>query len=115
MTGEDFREIALNLEGAVEQSHMRHPDFRVNGRIFATLTADEREGVVMLPPEEQQHLIAEHPKIFTPAAGAWGRQGCTVVHLAQANSRVARAALLLAWQHMMEKPARPRTRKRKNP
>ena len=99
MTGDAFREIALNLEGAVEQSHMRHPDFRVNGRIFATLTADEREGVVMLPPDEQQQLIQDHAAIFKPAAGAWGRQGCTVVHLAKADPREVRAALLLAWQY----------------
>jgi hypothetical protein len=113
VTGNDFRELALALDGAVEGSHMRHPDFRVNGRIFATLTADEREGVVMLQPAEQQHLIAEHPAIFTPAAGAWGRQGWTVVQLAKANSRVMKGALQLAWQHAMEKkPARARRRKR---
>jgi hypothetical protein len=108
MTGEDFRELALGLEGAVEQSHMRHPDFRVNGRIFATLTADEREGVVMLPPAEQQQLIGEHPAIFKPAAGAWGRQGYTVVHLAAANPQVVRGALQLAWQQISEKSTRPR-------
>lgn len=112
MTGDDFRELALSLEGAVEHSHMRHPDFRVNGRIFATLTADEREGVVMLTPEEQQQLIAGHPTVFKPAAGGWGRQGCTVIQLARANSRVARAALLLAWERIKEKAARSRTRKR---
>ena len=106
MTGEHFRDLALNLDGAVEQSHMRHPDFRVNGRIFATLTADEREGVVMLPPAEQQQLIDEHPATFRPAAGAWGRQGCTVVHLATANSRAVKGALLLAWQHILQMPAR---------
>ena len=113
MTGDDFRELTLSFEGAVEQSHMRHPDFRVNGRIFATLTADEREGVVMLLPQEQQHLIDEHPGIFRPAAGAWGRQGCTVVSLSKANRRVLKGALLLAWQHAIEKkPAKPRGPKR---
>ena len=113
MTGDDFRELALGLDGVVERAHMRHPDFRVNGRILATLTADEREGVVMLVPEEQQHLIDEHPTIFRPAAGAWGRQGCTVVRLAEANSRVVKGPLLLAWQHAMEKqPAKARNRKR---
>jgi hypothetical protein len=112
MTGDDFRELALSLDGTVEQSHMRHPDFRVNGRIFASLKADEREGVVMLPPAEQQHLIDNHPAIFSAAAGAWGRQGWTVIHLAKANSRVVRGALLLAWQHAMEKKS-PRSRKRR--
>lgn len=113
MTGDDFRELVLGLDGVVERAHMRHPDFRVNGRILATLTADEREGVVMLRPEEQQHLIDEHPTIFRPAAGAWGRQGCTVVRLAEASSHVVKGPLLLAWQHAMEKqPAKARKRKR---
>lgn len=113
MTGDDFRELALSLDGTVEQSHMRHPDFRVNGRIFATLKAGEREGAAMLPPEEQQHLIDEHPAIFSAAAGAWGRQGWTVIHLAEASSRVVKGALLLAWQHILEKkPARTRKRRR---
>ena len=113
MTGDDFREMALGLEGAVEQSHMGHPDFRVNGRIFATLTADERDGMAVLPAAEQKHLIDEDPTAFRPAAGAWGRQGCTMILLSKANKRDVRGALLLAWQYAMQKgPTRAKRRKR---
>ena len=113
MTGDDFRELALGLEGAVEQSHMGHPDFRVNGRIFATLTADEREGMTVLPAAEQKQLVGKYPAAFRPAAGAWGRQGCTMILLSKATKRDARGALLLAWQHAIRKgPVKARGRKR---
>ena len=71
MTAEDFRRITLALDGAVEKSHMGHPDFRVNGRIFATLDAQEEWGVVMLTPEEQREFIRDATKVFVPAAGAF--------------------------------------------
>lgn len=85
---------------------MGHPDFRANGRIFATLQADEQTGMVAVTPEEQAELMYEHPGVFTPAAGAWGRQGCTLVRLSEASARVVKPALLLAWQKVMAKPAR---------
>jgi hypothetical protein len=110
MTSEDFRELALAHQGAVEGAHMGHPDFRANGRIFATLQADERTGMVKVEPEEQAVLLREHPDVFTPAAGAWGRQGCTLVRLETATPRMLKPAMLLAWQEAMAKPA-PRPRK----
>jgi hypothetical protein len=111
MTADDFREIALALPGAEERAHMGHPDFRANGRIFATLQADEQTGMVKVTPGEQAVLIRDHPKVFTPAAGAWGRQGCTLVHLAAATPRVVRPPMQLAHQAVMERPpARPRRR-----
>ena len=109
MTSEAFRELALALQGAVEGAHMGHPDFRANGRIFATLQADERTGMVM-EPEEQAVLLREHPDVFTPAAGAWGRQGCTLVRLEAAAARVVKPAMLLAWHEAVSKPA-PRSKK----
>lgn len=93
---------------------MGHPDFRANGRIFATLQADEQTGMVSVAPEEQAELMYEHPGVFTPAAGAWGRQGCTMVHLSDASPKVVKPALLLAWQRVMAKPA-PRARKTARP
>ena len=105
MTGDDFREIALAQPGAEERSHMGHPDFRANGRIFATLQGDERIGMVKVSPEEQEVLLGEHPAIFTPAAGAWGRQGCTLVQLAKATPRVIRPAMQLAYDGVVSKPA----------
>ena len=110
MTADDFREMALAHQGAVESAHMGHPDFRANGRIFATLQADEQTGMVKLEPDEQAVLLSEHPDVFTPAAGAWGRQGCTLVRLAAATPRVLKPAMLLAWQEAVAKPA-PRPRK----
>jgi hypothetical protein len=113
MTGDDFRRIALALEGAIEKAHMGHPDFRVNGRIFATLDAKEEWGVVMLTPEEQREFMRSAKKVFVPAAGAWGRQGCTRIHLADADGPTVRSAVLNAWERIKEKPAaRPRRPKR---
>jgi len=110
MTGDDFRELALAHQGAVEGAHMGHPDFRANGRIFATLQADERTGMVKVEPDEQAVLLREQPGVFTPAAGAWGRQGCTLVRLTAATRRTLKPAMLLAWQGAMARPA-PRPRK----
>lgn len=110
MTADDFREAALALHGAVEGAHMGHPDFRANGRVFASLHADERTGMVKLAPDEQQQLIRDHPAVFEPASGAWGRQGYTNVLLARATVRAVRGALLLAWQAALAKPpAKKRT------
>ena len=74
MTADDFREIVLSLDGASEGAHMKHPDFRANGRIFASLKPGEREGVVKLSADEQAELVRTQPKTFAPAAGAWGRR-----------------------------------------
>lgn len=99
MTADDFRRIALSMHDAIESAHMGHPDFRANGRIFATLYASEESGTVRLPPDEQRELVRAHPEMFTPASGAWGRQGYTTVRLASAREAVVRGAMILAWQH----------------
>lgn len=104
MTADDFREIALSMDGAVEGAHMKHPDFRANGRVFASLTPGEETGVVKLLPEEQQEFIALQPKMFRPAAGAWGRQGWTMVALAVAKKPAVRGAVLLAYQGIIAQP-----------
>jgi len=98
MNGNDFRRIALGMDGAVEGSHMNHPDFRVNGRIFATLDHDETTGMVKLSSEEQAEFVHGDPAIFVPAAGAWGRQGCTLVTVAGVDENVLGEAVTLAWQ-----------------
>ena len=104
MTASDFRRIALSLEGAEEGSHMGAADFRIGGRIFATL-ASERHGYgnLMLNPERQAAFIAEQPDIFLPVAGTWGRNGATHVRLAVANEDVLRGALHSAWKLRIEK------------
>ena len=111
MTGDEFREIALAQPGAEERSHMGHPDFRANGRIFATLVADERTGMVKVTPEEQEVLLRDYPSTFTPAAGAWGRQGCTLVQLTKATPRVVRPAMQLAYEAVASKPAQAKKRR----
>lgn len=98
MTEKDFRRLALGLNGAVEAAHMGHPDFRVNGRIFATLKHDGRAGMVKLTPAAQQEFIDRDPAVFEPESGAWGRQGCTRVHLADADVEAVGEALTIAWR-----------------
>ena len=110
MTPDDFREIVLALDGAAEGAHMGHPDFRANGRIFATLHSQDRFGMVKLTPDEQAVFLREHPKTFEPSAGAWGRQGCTNVALATADKRAVRSAARLAWEAVMAAPT-PKARK----
>ena len=109
MTADTFRRLALALEGAVEGVHMGHPDFRVNGKVFATLHADDQRGAVKLTPEEQQEFIQQSPGAFAPASGAWGRQGYTNVQLDAAVESLVRGALLLAWQNTMGQPRRRRS------
>lgn len=108
MTADEFREIALAMQGAVEGAHMGHPDFRANGRIFATLHPGDRTGMVKLTPEEQRVFLEDQPSVFEPSSGAWGRQGCTNVTLARADRGTVRSAMLLAWQAAMTKPAAKR-------
>lgn len=104
MTANDFRRIALSLEGAEEGSHMGAVDFRVGGRIFATLAAVKQGyGNLMLTPEVQAEFVAESPQMFLPIAGGWGRMGATHVRLAEANEDLLRGALQTAWRIRVEK------------
>jgi hypothetical protein len=101
----EFRRLALAMDGAIEGSHMDHPDFRVNGRIFATIYPDNTRGMVQLTPEQQQLFMREHPAVFEPASGAWGRGGSTTVHFAKADSETVGEAMTLAWRHAVAKGA----------
>lgn len=104
MNAADFRRIALSLEGAEEGSHMGQADFRVGGRIFATLAAEKQGyGNLMLSPEQQAVFVAEEPEIFIPVAGGWGRSGATHVKLLAANEDLLFGALQTAWKLRMEK------------
>jgi hypothetical protein len=99
MKAGEFRRIALSMAEASESAHMGHPDFRVGGKIFATLGyPDERFGAVMLTPEEQEDLLLAHPNIFTPAKGAWGRSGSTQVRLDVVSAATLRRAITAAWR-----------------
>src|SRR5829696_9271736 len=101
MTPNDFRRIALGMAGASEGEHMAHPDFRGNGRIFATISPEATCGLVSLTPEQQAELMRAAPGTFVPAAGAWGRGGSTMVRLASADAETVGEAMTLAWQRVM--------------
>jgi hypothetical protein len=98
-SAEDFRRLALAFPGAEESAHMGHPDFRVNGKIFATLQgAGKGTGAVMLLPEQQELAMAAEPEAFSPAAGAWGRSGSTMVRLDAVSDEWLERTLEWAWQ-----------------
>ena len=115
MTPDAFRRLALSFEDAIESAHMRHPDFRVGGKIFATLGyPDEKWGALMLTPAQQKKCLALVPHVFRPAKGAWGRKGSTNVHLRSATKAVLLPALESAWWNAaLKRPhARPPRRVR---
>jgi len=104
MTPADFRRVALSLDGAEESSHMGAPDFRVGGRIFATLASQSQGyGNLMLTPEQQAAFVEDLPEVFLPIAGGWGRMGMTHIRLAAANQDVLLGALRTAWKLRIEK------------
>lgn len=102
MTVAQFRRIALSMPEAAEGAHMGHPDFRVKGKIFATLfRRDDNEwGMVKLKPEQQRHFVEAKPGVFAPVKGGWGRQGCTQVRLDAVSKAILpalRSAMFTAW------------------
>ena len=103
MTAADFRRIALSLEGAEEGSHMGAADFRVGGRIFATLAAvSQGYGNLMLTPEQQAAFILEQPDLFLPVPGGWGKNGATHIRLEAAHEDVLAGAMRTAWRLRIE-------------
>jgi len=106
MKASDFRRIALSFEGAEEGSHMGAADFRVGGRIFATLASeDQGYGNLMLTPELQADFVGELPDVFLPIHGGWGRMGMTHIRLAQASEDMLAGALRAAWKLRVAKNA----------
>src|SRR5436309_16071000 len=116
MTAKGFRRIALSFDGAEESSHMGVPDFRVGGRIFATLASqDDGFGNLKLTPELQQLLIAASPDVFLPIKGGWGRMGMTHIRLDEASERQMTDALHSAWSMRVEMNEKGSSRSRKKP
>ena len=100
MTPNKFRELALSFPEAIESAHMRHPDFRVGGKIFATLGyPDENSAMVKLSADDQKEFVRTNPGLFTSAKGAWGRQGATNIDLSAARIKIVREALTAAWRN----------------
>src|ERR671918_2925742 len=116
MNAEKFRRIALGMKDAAEGAHMGHPDFRVNGRIFATLHHDRKYGMVNLTPAQQAAFMRDNPAAFAPEPGAWGRQGCTAVRLDAVDEEMLGEAMTLARRNVSDTPAGARKgRKRPAP
>ena len=117
MTPDDFKRIALSLPGADEGSHFGNTDFRVGGKIFATLSlVKEGFGVLLLSPEEQAGMVQDEPEIFSPVPGGWGRNGSTRVSLANVSPEILEGALRSAWLKRAPKPkAKPRANRRAKP
>ncbi len=104
MTADDFRRLALSLPGAEEGSHMGATDFRVGGRIFATLASVKQGyGNLMLTPDVQEALVGEQPDVFLAIPGGWGRMGATHIKLAAASEDLLAGALRVAWRLRMDK------------
>ena len=115
MTPDGFRTLALALPGVEEKAHMGHPDFRVGGKIFATLGAPTAEwGMVSLTPEQQRAFCDSAPRVFVPVKGGWGLKGATNVHLKSATATALKPALLTAWRNRAEPEpaAKPKPKKR---
>jgi hypothetical protein len=118
ITPDEFRELALRLPETVEQQHQGHPDFRVAGKVFATLGwPDTAWGMVKLPIEEQKTRVGTQPEVFEPAPGAWGQRGSTKIRLAAAEIDLIEQVLRVAWGNVAPKPntekshAKPQRRK----
>ncbi len=104
MTAKDFRQLALSLPETEERQHMSHPDFRVAGKIFATLGyPDKTRGMVKLSPEDQHYFSEDYPGTFIPVKGAWGRRGATSVLLKTAKKDALRKAIEAAWRNTAPK------------
>jgi hypothetical protein len=103
VNADDFRTLALDLPEASESAHMGHPDFRVKGKIFATLWPDADWGMVKLTPEQQGLVVEAEPDVFQPVKGAWGQRGCTSVYLPDAKKKSVRQALETAWRNSAPK------------
>ncbi len=107
MTAEQFRKLVLSFPDTEERAHHGHPDFRVGGKIFATLGyPDQTRGMVQLTPEQQAELMHDHPLVFSPAAGAWGRNGSTIVHLPKATKAVLQTAVAAAYKKAVNRTAK---------
>lgn len=106
MTADQFRRLALSLSGCEEHAHHHHPDFRVQGKIFATLGyPDATWAMVILTPEQQAEFMHDFPEVYSPAAGAWGRNGSTSISLPKAKKVILQPAVEAAWQNAIASAA----------
>ena len=110
MTGDQFRKLVLSFSDTEERAHNSHPDFRVAGKIFATLGyPDAMHGMLQLTPEQQAEFMHDHPLVFSPAAGKWGEKGSTIVNLPKATKAVLQTAVEAAWKNGLKKAEKKST------
>lgn len=116
MTANELRKLVLSFADTEERAHHGHPDFRVGGKIFATLGhPNNTRGMVQLMPEQQAEFMHDHPQLFSPAAGKWGQNGSTIVNLPKATKAVLQSAVEAAWKNALDKAAKkPNSAKRKS-
>lgn len=116
MTPDQFRKLVLSFANTEERAHHHHPDFRVKGKLFATLGyPDATRAMVKVTPEQQAEFVHDHPEVFSPVNGAWGKQGCTSVCLPKATKASLQPAALAAHQNALAAlAAKPRSKRRKN-
>jgi hypothetical protein len=111
MTANDFRRMALAFPETSERAHMGHPDFRVRGKIFATLGYPNNDwGMVKLSPEDQHNFCKDYPEVFVPVKGAWGRQGATSVQLKAVRKEALERTIAAAWRNTAPKKVAARSR-----
>jgi hypothetical protein len=104
MMPNEFRQLAMSFPEVIESAHMHHPDFRVGGRIFATLGyPHENSAMVKLSSDEQKEFVRRNQGVFAPVKGAWGRQGATNIDLPAARIKIVREALTAAWRNTAPK------------
>ena len=103
MTADEFRDLALSFRETIESAHMGHPDFRVGGKIFATLGENDDRGMAKLNADQQAWFLTNAPESFEPAAGAWGERGATIISLDSADETLVRRALNAAWRNTAPK------------
>lgn len=107
MSADEFRRIAVSFPEAVESAHMDHPDFRVRGKIFATLGyPDENWAVVKFNTDQQSDFVARNPDLFQAVKGGWGRRGSTNLHLPRAKTAIVQKVLAVAWRNVAPKRLR---------
>lgn len=97
MQQQEFRALALGFTEAVEAGHFDTADFRVRGKIFATLRQADGRAVLKLSPDQQQLLMETAPGQFEPVKGSWGQKGWTRVVLDRADEATVRHAMEYAW------------------
>jgi hypothetical protein len=104
MTPAAFRKLALSHPETEERQPMNHPDFRLAGKIFATLGyPDKTRGMVKLSPEDQHYFSKDYPHVFIAVKGTWGRRGATSVQLKAATTDVLAKAIQAAWRNVAPK------------